>query len=159
LRQPTIAEIALIMSRNGEAVAEYEGAVIPTDSRIRRFAFDDMFAPPASGSARYDSMVIAPCSMGTIGRIASGVSDSLVTRAADVMLKERRTLIVVPRETPLSLIHLRNMTTLTESGAIVLPASPSFYSRPTDITALCHTVTDRILSLLGLPCDRYVWGE
>ena len=96
-------------------------------------------------------------SMGTIGRVASGVSQTLIERAADVMLKERRRLIFVVRETPYSLIHLRNMTTLTEAGAVILPATPSFYSLPKDIEAVCQTVTERVTAMLGLEGDRYEW--
>jgi 4-hydroxy-3-polyprenylbenzoate decarboxylase len=104
-------------------------------------------------------MVVVPSSVGTIGRVASGVSQTLIERAADVMLKERRRLIFVVRETPYSLIHLRNMTTLTEAGAVILPASPSFYSLPQDIEAVCQTVTERITSMLGIEGKRYEWGE
>jgi 4-hydroxy-3-polyprenylbenzoate decarboxylase len=118
-----------------------------------------MFAAPASGSAGWDAMVVVPCSVGSLGRIASGVSGDLIARAADVMLKERRPLILVVRETPLNLIHIRNMATLAEAGAVVLPAAPSFYSAPADMEALCATVTDRVVSLLGLGEPAYKWGE
>jgi 4-hydroxy-3-polyprenylbenzoate decarboxylase len=110
----------------------------------------DYFSPPASGSFRHDGMVIIPCSMGTAGRIAHGISDDLVARAADVCLKEHRRLILVIRETPWSLIHLRNLTRLAEAGATVLPASPSFYYRPTTIEALVDTVIARVLQQLGI---------
>ncbi len=116
-------------------------------------------APFASGSAKYDTMIIIPASMGTLGRIASGVSNDLVTRAADVMLKERRRLILVPRETPYSLIHLRNMTTLTEAGAIICPASPSFYHNPQTIEELVDTVVDRVLDLAGFDFPAKRWQE
>ena len=119
----------------------------------------DFMAPFASGSARYDSMIICPCSMGLLGRIAYGISDDLLTRAADVMLKERRKLIVVPRDTPYSLIQLNNMKILTEAGAIICPASPSFYSKPKDFEALAATVVDRVLDLVGFNLDTYRWGE
>ena len=118
-----------------------------------------MFASVASGSAAWDAMVVVPSSVGTLGRVASGVSQTLIERAADVMLKERRQLIFVLRETPLSLIHLRNMVTVTEAGAIVLPASPSFYSNPQTIEEACNTVTERVISLLGITSQRYQWGE
>ena len=154
---PQVENIALILSTNAEAVAETEGVTLPESGKITRYANDNLFAAPASGSARWDAMVIVPSSVGTVSRVAAGVSQTLIERAADVMLKERRRLVVVVRETPLSLIHLRNMTTLTEAGAIVLPASPSFYSRPTDIEELCSTVTERIVSLLGIDAPHFEW--
>ncbi len=119
----------------------------------------DFFAPFASGSAKYETMVIIPCSMSLLGRIASGVSDDLIGRAADVVLKERRKLIVVPRETPYNLIHLKNMTALTEAGAIVCPATPSFYSKPDSIEAVVDTVVDRVIDLMGLSIESYRWSE
>jgi 4-hydroxy-3-polyprenylbenzoate decarboxylase len=140
-------------------VAEWEGVKLPDGGCIERFDNDDMFASPASGSARWDAMVIVPCSMGCVGRIASGVSSDLIARAADVTLKEGRTLIVVPREAPLNLIHLRNLTALAEAGAVVLPASPSFYSRPETIEQVCATVTDRILARLGVAFPHFEWGK
>jgi 4-hydroxy-3-polyprenylbenzoate decarboxylase len=154
---PQVENIALILSTNAEAVAETEGVTLPESGKITRYTNDNLFASPASGSARWDAMVIVPSSVGTVGRVAAGTSQTLIERAADVMLKERRRLVVVVRETPLSLIHLRNMTTLTEAGAIVLPASPSFYSRPTDIEELCSTVTERIVSLLGIDAPHFEW--
>ncbi len=120
---------------------------------------NDFFAPFASGSARYDAMIVCPCSMGVLARIATGISNDLITRAADVMLKERRKLILVTRDTPLNLIHINNMKTVTEAGGIICPASPSFYSKPVDITAVVRTVTDRVLDLAGLRPDTYRWGE
>ncbi len=110
----------------------------------------DYGAPFASGSAGWDAMVVIPCSMGTIARIAHGISDSLLTRAADVMLKERRTLVVVPRETPLSVVHLENLTALARAGAVVLPAMPSFYGKPSSLGDLVDTVVARALDHLGL---------
>ncbi len=155
-----IGEIALIVSRNGHDVARHERVELTTaDPRVKVYSNDDMFAPPASGSSGYDAMVIVPCSMGSAGRIASGVSQDLIGRAADVMLKERRKLITVVRETPLGTIHLRNLTTLSECGAVVLPASPSFYSHPGTIEELCDTVVQRILMHLGIDLPRYVWGQ
>ena len=126
---------------------------------FKLFEPNDFHAPFASGSAGYDTMVIIPCSMGTLGRIAAGISDDLITRAADVILKERGKLIIVPRETPYNLIHLRNMVTLTEAGAIVLPAAPSFYSQPFTINDLVDTVINRVLDLAGIENDGYKWGE
>jgi 4-hydroxy-3-polyprenylbenzoate decarboxylase len=127
--------------------------------KLKIFKPDNFFAPMASGSSGYDAMIISPCTMGTLGRIASGVSSDLMTRAADVMLKERRKLILVPREAPLSLIHLNNMKLLTEAGAIICPASPSFYSRPATIEDAVITVTDRVLNLAGFDVDSYSWGS
>ena len=119
-----------------------------------------MHVPFVSGSARFDAMVIIPCSMGTLGRIASGASESTLLRAADVFLKERRKLILVPRETPWSLIHARNAVTVLEAGAILLPACPSFYSRPADVAAVADTIVHRILDHLGLPAANAPrWGE
>jgi len=122
----------------------------PDARRIRYYGAKDFSAPFASGSAAPDAMVIIPCSMGTLGRIAAGTSDDLITRAADVMLKERRTLVLVPRETPLSHIHLRNMLAVTEAGAVVLPASPGFYHRPQSIAELIDFVVTRVLDQIGV---------
>ena len=121
---------------------------------------NDFMAPFASGSARYETMIVCPCSMGLLARMASGISNDLTTRAADVILKERRRLIIVSRDTPLSLIHINNMKTLTEAGAIICPASPSFYSRPTTFEALAATVIDRVLDLAGFELDdTYRWND
>ena len=153
-----VERIAVVYSTNARAVVEHEGVTLPHSSKIVEYDNADMFAPIASGSARWDAMVVVPSSVGTIGRVATGVSQTLIERAADVMMKERRRLIFVVRETPYSLIHLRNMTTLTEAGAVILPATPSFYSQPQDIEALCQTVTERITAMLGLEGKRYEWG-
>ena len=115
-------------------------------------------APFASGSAQYGAMIVCPCSMGTLARIATGISNDLVTRAADVMLKERRRLILVTRETPLSLIHINNMKIITEAGGIICPASPSFYSKPQNFEELAATVVDRAIDLAGLSLNTYRWG-
>lgn len=152
-----VEKIALICSTNALKVAATEGVTLPQSSKIVNYDNGDMFASVASGSASWDAMVIVPSSVGTLSRVASGISQSLIERAADVMLKERRKLIVVVRETPLSLIHLRNMVTLTEAGAIILPACPSFYSRPADISRLCTTVVERIVTLLGITVPHYEW--
>ncbi|MBO7221245.1 MAG: UbiX family flavin prenyltransferase [Alistipes sp.] len=154
-----VERIAVIYSANARAVVAHEGETMPKSEKIEEFDNGNLFASPASGSARWEAMVVVPSSVGTIGRVASGVSQTLIERAADVMLKERRRLIFVVRETPYSLIHLRNMTTLTEAGAVILPASPSFYSLPQDIEAVCQTVTERITSMLGIEGKRYEWGE
>lgn len=140
-------ELGIAMSPEKPCV---EALVGEGADRISLLDRKDYFSPPASGSFRHDGMVIVPCSMGTAGRIAHGTSDDLVTRAADVCLKERRKLILVVRETPWSLVHLRNMTSLAEAGATVLPASPSFYSNPTTVEAVADTVVARILQQLGI---------
>jgi 4-hydroxy-3-polyprenylbenzoate decarboxylase len=128
-------------------------------SSVEVFADDDRGAKPASGSQRTGGMVVCPCSMATVAAIAVGSSRSLVERAADVTLKERRKLIVVPREAPLSLIHLRNLTTLAEAGAVVLPAAPGFYHRPTRVSELLDFVVQRILDQLGVEIDiARRWG-
>lgn len=120
---------------------------------------DDFMAPIASGSSSYNALIICPCSMGTLGRIACGISNDLITRAADVMLKERRKLICVVRETPYNLVHLKNMTSVTEAGGIICPATPSFYSNPRSFDDLAKTVTNRALQLAGLDIGGYKWGE
>ena len=159
LSSSSVERIALIYSRDAKSVAEAERVVIPEDNRIEVYNNDDMWASPASGSARWDSMIIVPSTMGTIGRIASGVSQSLIERSADVMLKERRRLVIVAREAPYSLIHLRNMTTLTEAGAIIIPASPSFYFNPATIEELCLTISGRAVELAGISVAHREWGE
>ena len=156
---PEVEQIALIESTHAPEVATWEGITLPHHPKIERMENHDLFRSPASGSARWDAMVVCPSSVGTAGRIAAGISQSLIERAADVMLKERRRLILVLRESPLSLIHLRNLTTLTEAGAVILPACPSFYAHPSTLEELCHSVTDRVCALLGLEGKRYAWGE
>ena len=123
------------------------------------FSQRDFHAPFASGSGKYDTMIIIPCSMGTLGRIASGSSSDLITRAADVVLKERRRLICVVRDTPYNLIHIRNMETLTLAGGIICPATPSFYSLPKTIDEVAATVVDRVLDLAGLDISTFRWGS
>src|SRR5262249_16256143 len=153
-------EVHLVMSGHAREVAKQELADFKVPSNVSRHSENDMNVPFVSGSSRFDAMVIVPCSMATLGRIASGSSDSVLLRAADVFLKERRKLILVPRATPWSLIHARNVVTLLEAGAIVLPAIPSFYSRPGSVTAVVDTVVWRILDQIGLPNQAaYRWGE
>ena len=155
-----IEEVGIVFSDNAKDVWEYElGNRDFEKIPFKSYSRSDFFAPFASGSAGYQTIIICPCSMGTIGRIASGFSEDLITRAADVALKERRKLILVPRDTPYNLIHLRNMTTITEAGGIICPASPSFYSKPKHFEALASTVIDRVLDLAGLKIDTFRWSE
>lgn len=152
--------VGVVVSDNARVNWELE--IGPTDWSVYPFQFysgKDFFAPFASGSARYDTMIVCPCSMGMLARIATGISNDLMTRAADVVLKERRRLILVTRETPLSLIHLNNMKAVTEAGGIICPAVPSFYSRPDSMEALIATVTHRVLDLAGLEAPGFRWGE
>jgi 4-hydroxy-3-polyprenylbenzoate decarboxylase len=151
-------EVGVVCSGNARTVWEFE-LKTPMDIPFKVFEKSDFMAPFASGSAKYTHMVIVPCSMGTLGRIAHGISDDLITRAADVVLKERRKLICVTRETPLNLIHIDNMKKVTEAGGIILPASPSFYSRPDDFNALADTVVHRVLDLLDIQVQTYRWSE
>ncbi|MDQ1332668.1 MAG: flavin prenyltransferase [Bacteroidota bacterium] len=153
-------EIAVIFSDNGKGIWEYEtGKQFVAKAPAKVYNNNDFYVPFASGSSDFDTMIICPASMGILGRIANGTSDNLIARAADVMLKERRKLILVPRETPYNLIHIRNMETLTLAGAIICPATPSFYSKPGTIDELVMTVVDRIISLAGFEADTYRWME
>lgn len=158
--RPQWSAVGVVMSDNAKFNWRYELG----NEDYKNYPFDfyeknNFAAPFASGSARYGTMIVCPCSMGLLGRIATGISDDLVTRAADVILKERRRLILVPRDTPLSLIHLRNMATVTEAGGIICPAIPSFYSKPTNFEELAATVVDRVLDLAGFELDSYRWGQ
>ena len=153
-------DVHLIMSGYAREVVKQELDDFKIPPAVSQHSETDMNVPFVSGSARFDAMVVVPCSMATLGRIASGSSDSVLLRAVDVFLKEHRKLILVPRETPWNLIHARNVMTLLEAGAIVLPAIPSFYSRPSSITDLVDTVVWRILDQIGLPSPgAYRWGE
>ncbi len=155
-----ISEAAVVMSDNAKEVWKVE--LDNEDYSNYPYKFykkNDFMAPFASGSAKFDTMVIVPCSMGTLGRIANGSSDDLITRAADVILKERRKLIMVARDTPLNLIHIRNMQTITEAGGIICPAIPSFYSKPKTIEDLAMTVVNRVIDLIGLENESYRWNE
>jgi flavin prenyltransferase len=157
---PAANEVHLVLSGYAKQVAKQEIGTFKVPKGIAQHGENDMNVPYVSGSAKFDAMVIAPCSMSTIGRIATGSGDSALLRAADVFLKERRKLIVVPRETPWSLIHARNVATLLEAGAVVLPAIPSFYSRPASVVDVVDTVVWRILDQVGLPSARtYRWAE
>lgn len=155
-----VESIGIVMSKNAKTVWETElGNDSYKDYPFSYFEKHNFNAPFASGSANYGSMLIAPCSMGTLGRIAAGISDDLVTRAADVILKERRKLILMVRETPYNLIHIRNMETITLAGGIICPCTPSFYSLPASMEALAATVVDRALDLAGLATKTYRWGS
>ena len=153
-------ECSLVMTENAKEVWKTElGNEDWKDIRVKFYSTTDFSAPFASGSGKYDTLIIIPCSMGTLGRIAAGISNDLVTRAADVILKERRKLICVIRDTPYNLVHIRNMETVTLAGGIICPASPSFYSRPSTIEEVAATVVDRVLDLAGIEIKTFRWGQ
>jgi 4-hydroxy-3-polyprenylbenzoate decarboxylase len=174
-----VAEVGVVMSDNAKQVWRYElgnedfkkidsgewtvdnGKSQSTNDKlpIKIYEKTDFMAPFASGSVKYNIMIVCPCSMGTLARIAQGISNDLITRAADVMLKERRRLILVIRDTPLGLIHINNMKTVTEAGGIICPASPSFYSKPQNFEQLVATVVDRVLDLAGFDLKTFRWKE
>lgn len=152
--------VGVVFSKIAREVWEYE--LKNKDYKklsFKVYAENDFYAPFASGSSGFNTMIVCPCSMGTLGRIASGVSSDLISRAADVILKERQKLILVPREAPYSLIHIRNMELITQAGGIICPASPSFYSLPKTIEQAAETIVDRILDLAGLDVQTYRWGN
>ena len=153
-------EVHLIMTPFAKQVIAEEIGELIVPPGVHQHGDKSMNVPFASGSARFDAMVVVPCSMGTLGRIAAGTSDTALLRAADVFLKERRQLILVPRETPWNLIHARNVVAVMEAGAMVMPASPGFYSRPQSIEDVADTVVARILDQLGLPNpSAYRWKQ
>lgn len=153
-------EVHLVMSGHAKQVAAQEAENFTVPAGVMKHPENDLNVPYVSGSARFDAMVIVPCSMSTLGRLASGSGENALLRAADVFLKERRKLIVVPRETPWSLVHARNVVTLLEAGAVVLPAIPSFYNRPQSVNDVVDTVVWRIIDQLGLPNPRaYRWQD
>lgn len=155
------AEVSMVITENAKEIwkTELENEFNDQQNAFRLFSKTDFSAPFASGSGKYDTMIIIPCSMGTLGRIASGVSDDLITRAADVILKEKRKLICVIRDTPYNLIHIRNMETITLAGGIICPATPSFYSKPKTIEEAAATVVDRVIDLAGLQYNSFRWGS
>jgi 4-hydroxy-3-polyprenylbenzoate decarboxylase len=158
--QSQLNEVAIVMSDNAKQVWRTELDNEDYDHLpYKIYAKQDFMAPFASGSARFDTMVIVPCSMGTLSRIAGGISDDLITRAADVILKERRKLILVARDMPLNLIHIRNMQTVTEAGGIICPAIPSYYSKPKTVEEVAMTVVNRVIDLIGLVNESYRWSE
>ena len=153
-------QLAIVFSDNAKTVwktelenEDYDQLTYPI------FEKSDFDAPFASGSGKFDTMIIVPCSVGTLGRIAHGISNDLITRAADVILKERRKLICVVRETPYNLIHIKNMETITLAGGIICPATPSFYSNPKTIEEVASTVVDRVIDLAGLNIKTFRWGN
>src|ERR1700737_3344547 len=153
-------EVHLVMSAHAKQVAKQEVDLLKIPRGLVQHAENDLDVPYVSGSARFDAMVIVPVAMATLGRSASGASESALLRGADVFLKERRKLILVPRETPWNLIHARNVVTLLEAGAVVLPAIPSFYSRPASLIEVVDTVLWRVLDQIGLPNPRaYRWAD
>jgi 4-hydroxy-3-polyprenylbenzoate decarboxylase len=155
-----ISELSLLMTTNAKSVwlTELDNEDYFNYS-VKHYTQQDFDAPFASGSGQYQTMIIIPCSMGTLGRIAQGISNDLITRAADVILKERRKLICVARETPYNLIHIKNMETITLAGGIICPATPSFYSKPKTIEEVAATVVDRVIDLAGLQLETYRWGK
>jgi len=157
-------ELAVVVSHTAVKVWQHELPMVDlddvlNDSLFRRYEPNDFFSPVASGSAGYDAMVIIPCSMGTLARIAHGTADDLMARAADVMLKERRKLVLVPREAPYNRIHIQNMLNLTDAGAVICPASPHFYHHPQSIEEACTTVVDRALRMAGVESGEKKWGN
>ncbi|WP_180268527.1 MULTISPECIES: UbiX family flavin prenyltransferase [Sphingobacterium] len=160
LLKDQVEEVGVVMSDNAKDVWKFElGDESYNDYSFKFYQKNDFMAPFASGSAKFETMIVAPCSMGTLARIAQGTSSDLTTRAADVILKERRKLILITRETPLSLIHINNMQAVTQAGGIVCPASPSFYSRPATFEELAATVIDRVLDMAGFDLQTYRWGK
>jgi 4-hydroxy-3-polyprenylbenzoate decarboxylase len=155
-----IEKVGVVMSDNAKEVWRYELGNTDYDNYPFTFYHKmDFNAPFASGSAKFDTMIIMPCSMGTLSRIAHGISNDLISRAADVILKERRKLIAVVRDTPFSLIHINNLKAVTEAGGIICPASPSFYSLPKTIEEVAQTVVNRVIDLAGLEFESYRWNE
>lgn len=155
-----IESVGVVMSDNAKDVWSFElGNKNYENLPHKLYNKSDFFAPFASGSAKYDTMIVCPCSMGTMARIAQGISNDLTTRAADVILKERRKLILVVRDTPYNLIHINNMQVITQAGGIICPASPSFYSKPQTFEDLASTVVDRVLDLAGFDLKSFRWAE
>ena len=153
-------ELSVVMTENAKQVWKTElDNESYNDLPVKYYGTMDFMAPFASGSGQYDTMIIIPCSMGTLGRIAAGISNDLITRAADVVLKERRKLICVIRDTPYNLIHIRNMESVTLAGGIICPATPSFYSKPKTIEEVAATVVDRALDLAGFDITSFRWGK
>jgi 4-hydroxy-3-polyprenylbenzoate decarboxylase len=158
-KKDQIEELSIVITDNAKFVWETEIGDNQYDQfSARYFSTKDFTAPFASGSAKYDALIIIPCSMGTLGRIASGISNDLITRAADVLLKERKKLVCVIRDTPYNLIHIKNMEIVTLAGGIICPATPSFYSKPQTLEEAALTVVDRVIDLAGLNNSSFRWG-
>ena len=167
LETDNVEFVRLIFTTNGMEVTIYEEGDMWINElknkypeKVELVSNSDYYCSLASGSGNDDALVIAPCSMGMLSRVANGISDDLISRGADVMLKERRKLIMLLRESPFNLIHIQNMATLTTAGAIIVPASPSFYSKPQTIEELCNTTVDIIIRQLGIKAQNvYNWGK
>jgi flavin prenyltransferase len=159
-KKDQLGKVAVIFSKTAIEVWNYELDTPYDNYPFTYYKHDNFFAAPASGSALFDTMIVIPCSMGTLGRIAHGLADDLIARAAEVTLKQRRKLIMVTRETPLSLISIQNLEKVTLAGGIICPANPSFYSKPENIEEVVDTVVNRVLDLADIPLDdSYRWGE
>jgi len=155
-----VENVAIVFSKNAIDVWKHElGNFDKNKIPFKIYEANDFYAPFASGSAKYDTMIVCPCSMGTLGRIAHGISDDLISRAADVILKEKRRLILVTRETPLNQIHINNMKIIADAGGVIFPASPSFYSKPKNITEIIDTVIKRVLDIAEIEVQSYRWGN
>ncbi len=157
--RPQIEKVAVVFTSNARDVWKHELGDYKAAEWVVEYGNNDFYAPFASGSSLYDTLIVCPCSMGMLGRIANGISNDLISRCADVMLKERRKLIVVPRETPYNRIHLKNMLTLDEAGGVICPATPSFYTNPENFSQLANSVTDRVLSVAGFSIETERWGD
>ena len=154
------SDLAVVLTENAKEVWRTElGNDNYKNYPVKFYTTKDFSAPFASGSGQFNTMLIVPCSMGTLGRIASGISNDLISRAADVVLKEKRKLICMIRDTPYNLIHIRNMETITLAGGIICPATPSFYSLPKTIDEAAATVVDRVLDLAGFDISTFRWGK
>jgi 4-hydroxy-3-polyprenylbenzoate decarboxylase len=154
-------EVSVVLTKNAKQIfVEELGRKLEFSGHVNVYENSNFYAPFASGSANFDKMVVCPCSMGKLAKISNGISDDLITRAADVFLKESKSLILIPRETPMNLIHLENMKKVMLAGATIVPANPSFYSKPSTIDELVMTVVDRIVDHLGLKNDNvFRWGR
>lgn len=155
-------EVAIVLSKNAKDVFNYElnkEFITPKNNTFKLYNHNDYFVPFASGSSSFDSMIIIPCSMGTLARIANGISENLITRAADVMLKERRNLVLVTRETPLNTIHIDNMKKISMAGGLIFPASPSFYFNQKTIEDVVDNLISRVLNSINIDTNFKKWQE